>query len=256
MPRRAHRRTARRHAATHLPLLRGRGIAAPARGNRQRAEDLRGQAEIINTAMTIKVGLPLLSGRLQLKLRPRPVHGVPGRRSTARAPATAAHRIDNLFRSLPGAWGSVILGALSGDGLATSRGWRSYGRRAHSRRYGRNLRFGAGRGWPRRSGCSALRRAAGCRGTGQRSRGRRTCRRAIPAPPRPRRGSSHAPQTDASRNDRSAAPRPLSAATTIVRPRQAEHKRTDATEDTPRTAHLLPSEKAHSQDAEYQCPGD
>ena len=68
--------------------------------------------------------------RLQLKLRPRPVQGVPGRRSTARAPATAAHRIDNLFRSLPGAWGSVILG-LSGDGLATPRGWRSYGRRSH-----------------------------------------------------------------------------------------------------------------------------
>ena len=29
-----------------------------------------------------------------------------------------ACKIGNLFRSLPGAWGSVILGALSGDGLA------------------------------------------------------------------------------------------------------------------------------------------
>jgi hypothetical protein len=68
---------------------------------------------------------PPRAGSSSTEASASPGPGRSGRRSTAPAPATAAHRIDNLFRSLPGAWGSVILGALCGDGLATPRGWRS-----------------------------------------------------------------------------------------------------------------------------------
>jgi hypothetical protein len=111
----------------------GAGDNAAPRGVTVNGQEISADKLIINTAMTIKVGPPLLSGRLQLKLRPRPVQGVPGRRSTARLPATAAHRIDNLFRS--------------------------YGRRAHSRRSERARRPPASiteaciSGFPCRCGC-------------------------------------------------------------------------------------------------------
>jgi len=56
LPRRAYRRTARRHAATHLPLLRGGPITpAPARCNRH-GQQISSDKGIMSTAMAIKVG--------------------------------------------------------------------------------------------------------------------------------------------------------------------------------------------------------